>query len=124
MTNHFSVGFVGYKNSGKTHISTKLQKISPIINLIGFSDPLYKALHEATGIPIEDFQKKELREVPNPLLGGKSIQFALNTLGTDWGRKMIDEDIWLNRAFSKTLPGKINLFDNVRFPNEWSGIVS
>nr|CAI3971244.1 deoxynucleoside monophosphate kinase [Ochrobactrum phage ORM_20] len=118
----FRIGFTGYKNSGKTHISTKLQEYSPTIKAIGFSDPLYACLYEAAGITLEEIQDKSRREIPDERLGGKSIQYALNTLGSDWGRGMIHENIWTNRAFSKSELGKYNLFDNVRFLNELDGV--
>ena len=118
----FRVGFVGYKNSGKTHISSKLQDKHPVYKAIGFSDPLYECLYAAAGITVKEIQNKSRRELPDPRLGGKSIQHALNTLGSDWGRGMIYEDIWTNRAFAKAEPGKTNLFDNVRFWNEYDGV--
>lgn len=118
----FQIGFVGYKNAGKTHISSKLQALSPAYNAIGFSDPLYACLEAATGITIDRIQDKESRELPDPRLGGRSIQYALNTLGSDWGRKMMFEEIWVNRAFSRSEYGKLNLFDNVRFLNEFEGV--
>ncbi|QIW87888.1 deoxynucleotide monophosphate kinase [Agrobacterium phage OLIVR5] len=118
----FRVGFVGYKNSGKTHISSKLKSASAFVKTIGFSDPLYETVVAATGIPMEDFQNKEIRELPDPRLGGRSIQYALNTLGSEWGRKMMFEEIWTNRAFKNEEDDMINIFDNVRFTNELEGV--
>ena len=118
----FRVGFVGYKNSGKTHISTKLREHNSVYKAIGFSDPLYECLEAAAGITVKEIQDKSRRELPDPRLGGKSIQYALNSLGSDWGRGMIYEDIWTNRAFGKSEYGKFNLFDNVRFWNEYEGV--
>lgn len=137
------VGFVGFKNSGKTFISKSLavyarmnqyvedDKVFAIKSLdehrtvkrIGFSDPLYDML-AVLGITYDEIQDKSIREIPDDRLGGRSIQYALNTIGSDWGRKMMYEDIWMDAAMSRVSPTEMNIFDNVRFRNEADAILS
>lgn len=38
----------------------------------------------------------DLKEVPCPYLDGVTARHAMQTLGTEWGRKLIGEDLWLN----------------------------
>jgi hypothetical protein len=116
------VGLIGYKNSGKTSITRKYKQLfDASVNMIGFSNPLYQMLG-VLGVTEEEIQEKHKREFPHPKLGGKSIQFALNSLGTEWGRKMIYENIWVDRSLDAVVPGVTNVADNVRFPNEFKTV--
>lgn len=118
------IGLIGYKNSGKTSITKAFKRVYPElpVRMIGFSNPLYKMLG-VLGITEEEIQDKPNRNTPHPKLGGKSIQFALNSLGTEWGRKMIHENIWTDRAMDDADPRVINVADNVRFPNEFDAVM-
>lgn len=59
----------------------------------------------------------DLKEVPCDLLGGKTPRFAMQTIGTDWGRDIVCQDIWTN-AWRTTLPAGDVVCEDVRFPNE------
>lgn len=52
----------------------------------------------------------------------------MQTLGTEWGRQMIDKDIWvkagMSRAENLMESGHAVVFDDVRFPNEATAILS
>ncbi|QIG69704.1 deoxynucleotide monophosphate kinase protein [Rhizobium phage RHph_I46] len=116
------VGLIGFKNSGKTSITKEyITCFNYKTKMIGFSNPLYEMLG-VLGISIEEIQDKPRRDLPDERLGGKSIQFALNSLGTDWGRKMIYENIWTDIALNSAQNGIVNIADNVRFPNEFEGV--
>jgi len=54
---------------------------------------------------------------------GVTNRFILQTLGTDWGRQMIDENIWVNATFNRIRSPKAIISD-VRFPNEADAILS
>jgi len=49
-----------------------------------------------------------------------SIRDILQYLGTDLGRKLIDDDIWVNRAME--VATELAVFTDVRFPNEIEAI--
>lgn len=61
---------------------------------------------------------------PNALWGGKTNRFAMQTLGTEWGRRMVTPDIWVNcmarqlqaALADPTVPGVV--IDDIRFRNE------
>jgi hypothetical protein len=67
------------------------------------------------------------KEVPIPCLG-VTTRKLLQTLGTDWGRKMISDDMWINLAkvqIEKYLKmGRNVVVDDMRFPNEYDLIKS
>jgi len=59
------------------------------------------------------------KETPLDALCGKSPRHALQTLGTEWGRQHIGEEVWLRAWWSKcaTIVGHVAC-DDVRFPDE------
>lgn len=68
----------------------------------------------------------EEKEQPLDLLCGCSARTALQRLGTEWGRNLIGEDIWL-KAWEHALeteadPDDIVVADDVRFGNEVDAI--
>lgn len=63
-----------------------------------------------------------LKEVPCALLGGKTPRWAMQSLGTEWGRDLISQTLWID-AWAKGLEGKeFVVVDDVRFPNEVDAI--
>ena len=87
-----------------------------------FADPLKRMLKALgmTEAQIDGDQKND----PIPLLGGKAYRDAATTLGTGWGRNMIDPDLWvraLEQDLLHHLLEKKNsriVIDDVRYPNE------
>lgn len=65
---------------------------------------------------------REVKELPLEIFGGKSLRHVMQTLGTEWGRQMIAEDIWVNawEAQVKSVPNSVT--DDLRFPNEVAAI--
>lgn len=70
----------------------------------------------------------ELKEMPLKALNGKSPRYAMQTLGTEWGRNLFGEDFWINAAINKAKAlmsqGYSVVFDDVRFTNEAEAIVA
>ncbi len=64
----------------------------------------------------------ELKEVPLKLLCGRTPRHAMQTLGTEWGRECLDENIWTNLWWEVAGPyirlGKSVVVDDVRLLNE------
>lgn len=59
-------------------------------------------------------------------LGGRTPRFAMQTLGTEWGRETIAQDIWVRtliaRANRLRASGVAVVVDDMRFVNEASAI--
>lgn len=95
------VAFTGPAGAGKSQASLALD-LSLGYERRKFAGPLkamLTALYTAAGLhPAEIVRRIEgdLKEVPDPLLGGKTPRYAMQTLGTEWGRQMIHEDLWVN----------------------------
>lgn len=70
----------------------------------------------------------DLKETPLPQLGGKTPRFALQSLGTEWGRNMIDVDLWVRIAMHQigitTDLGMKVVVDDLRLPNEYEALAA
>lgn len=125
------IGLVGYKGSGKTTLANYMLGKNPIdkaaspgvplYSRVGFSDPMY-SIANVLGVPWHVIEDKKKWDVPLEELCGKSLRYAMQTIGTEWGRKLIGEDLWcraaVKRAFNKEASGYVVIMDNVRFANE------
>lgn len=111
------VGLCGYAGSGKSTVAK---------HLVGnhcwehrpFAGPLKKMLM-ALGLTDEHIHGK-LKEVPCDMLGGKTPRWAMQSLGTEWGRNLIHPDLW-TMAWQAALPNGACpgvVVDDVRFANE------
>ena len=64
------------------------------------------------------------KETPIPWAGGKSSRYIQQTLGTEWGRDMITNDLWLNLFEENCRNVDKIVCDDLRFPNEYDKLIS
>jgi hypothetical protein len=116
----------GHKSSGKSEVRRILTK-SYGYKHYSFAETLknmVRLLYTDMGInlaTIEEYINGHLKETP--LVGyGKTTRQVMQTLGTEWGRKMFSEDVWLNIMDTKLMSARDALIvvDDVRFMNELS----
>lgn len=85
------------------------------------ASPIYEALEVITGVSRDDLMARETKEKPIPWIG-KSPRELLQTLGTEWGRNLVSEDIWVNSARMRIREavqlGFSVVISDVRFKNE------
>ena len=125
----------GRKGSGKSHIAKLISQskirynkggidITLLPGIRSFAEPLKDMLGV---LPIDDIDERlygHQKEDPEHLvLGGNSMRHAMATLGTEWGRKMIHEDIWVDCMKVGLLreledPRRLFIIDDLRFENE------
>jgi hypothetical protein len=113
------IAFVGLAGSGKTTAAMHLTNNHGYRRL-RFAEPL-KAMLRALGLGSEEIDGS-LKETPSPLLCGKTPRWAMQTLGTEWGRELIGEDFWQNLWLDRAadcldLDGRI-VADDCRFGTE------
>lgn len=122
------VGLVGKKGSGKDTIAAMM----PGFTNVKFAGALKEMLtaflkyRGATDREIYEMLEGSLKEVPTRYFGGKTPRWAMQSLGTEWGRDMISETIWLDTFQDHlfTLDGDDVVVSDVRFVNEGKRIRS
>ena len=62
-----------------------------------FADPLKRAASEMFGLPLEDFHDDDKKEVVNEFWNFSPRQIA-QLLGTECGRRVFRDDMWVKRA--------------------------
>lgn len=88
-----------------------------------FSEPIYAAVAAMTGRSIEWLMDNKNARLP--MFGGNTVRTVLQTLGTEWGRDIIYEDIWVERlraVVSAYVPERFVISD-CRFLNEYDAMV-
>lgn len=109
---------IGPPLSGK---STFAEHLTGDPKVLSFAEPIYRMLGEVVGhSQVKALRASNDKERAVPELGGASLRYALQTLGTDWGRNMIWSDIWVDRLFREAEAFDLVAIDDLRFPNEYS----
>ncbi|MBS7457687.1 adenylate kinase [Coralloluteibacterium stylophorae] len=116
------IGITGKARTGKDTLAEYLVSDHGYVR-IGFADPIREFVAELTGFSVEQLMDSSLKEQPIDWLGGKSPRELMQTLGTEWGRQMVHEDLWLLVAHMRVraarqagAPGVV--ISDVRFDNE------
>lgn len=116
------IAFCGLIGSGKTTAALHLVDRHGFVR-VRFAEPL-KAMLRSLGLSNREIDG-DLKEDPCPLLGGKTPRWAMQLLGTEWGRQMIDPELW-TRAWRLSVdalpPGIPVVADDCRFANEAAAV--
>lgn len=116
------VGITGRKRSGKNTIAEVFEAEGFVP--LAFAEPLkamLRAVYEYVGVDEATIHEKiegELKEVPCPILQGKTPRHAMQTIGTEWGRDQIGEDFWVDIWERKAVRFDSTVTTDVRFLNE------
>jgi len=106
------IAFTGLAQAGKTTAANFLVDLG--WQKISFASPLKRMMAVLTG--------ETDKNARPPELCGKSVRECYQSLGTEWGRKLVGEDIWLRAAkrqmISAIKNGEHVVCDDVRFDNE------
>ncbi|BAK75371.1 putative deoxynucleotide monophosphate kinase [Pseudogulbenkiania sp. NH8B] len=111
----------GRAGSGKSTIAAELVA-SHGYTVVKFAGPL-KSMLRALGLTDAEIEG-DLKEKPCALLGWCTPRHAMQTLGTEWGRNLIDTDLWV-AAWQHAVRGVLAsggrvVVDDCRFRNELS----
>jgi len=118
--------------SGKSTLAGLMSNHCENVTVRSFADPLRSMtttfLMECGYTP-DDIKKfltdRLLKEAGLDLPGAPSPRWIQRSLGTEWGRKMINPEIWLFimkqkiKVIHEMDPTAIVVIDDVRFPNEY-----
>lgn len=119
---HKVIAFVGAKGVGKTSLAKILQHRFESCEIISFADPI-RDMIVAMGVDIDLLRDPEKKEQEIDWLGS-SPRRLMQTLGCEWGRQIIDENIWVKMTARRITQSKADvvIIDDCRFDNEASAI--
>lgn len=111
------IALTGAATSGKGIVSKRLSDYHDFCPT-RFADPIKKMLRLGLGLTAEQLDGRE-KQTPIPEFGGLTARHLMQTLGTEWGRRMVHSDVWVN-AWKRDLAtyGDRIVVDDLRFPNE------
>ena len=113
------IGFAGRAGCGKIYAAQYLTRFAGF-EQVAFAGPI-KDMMRALGITEAEIDGN-LKETPSIFLSGKTPRFAMQTLGTEWGRGLIGTALWTKawarKADALLDSGRGVVADDVRFPNE------
>lgn len=114
------IGITGRAGSGKSLVASMIG--GGIV--IQLADPLYAALATMLGLPEVLLRDRRFKERPIEWIG-QSPRQMLQTLGTEWGRDSVREDIWLELCKRRIAVlhehgAEVVVIADVRFENEAS----
>lgn len=113
------VALTGRAGSGKSTLADYLIERHGYVR-VKFAGPL-KAMMRAIGLSDAHIEG-ELKELPCPLLQGKTPRYAMQTIGTEWGRDIIGPEfwtgLWADVANDVLDNGGRVVCDDCRFDNE------
>lgn len=110
------IGMSGLKGSGKSTAASFLEGKG--FKKMSFAEPIKRML-ACIGLTDEDLYGSK-KESFNAILDCKTPRYAMQTLGTQWGRDLISSNIWRNIVRNDILQGECNkvVIEDCRFPNE------
>lgn len=117
------IGLSGYARSGKDTVA-ELLRLNYEFRRISFADPMREAIltlnpkiDSITHVShmVEDYGWEIAKTNPE-------VRRLLQVFGTDVGRKMFGENVWIDMAFKHIQPGERLVVADVRFPNEAEAI--
>lgn len=108
------IGITGRKGSGKDTAVSLFATEGPLRGfrlcgksyqhraILKFASPLklmLRAHMEYCGLDNEYIRRVtdgDLKEIKNPAFNGRTTRWAMQSLGTEWGRQQIDDELWLS----------------------------
>lgn len=119
-------GITGRKFHGKDSVAREF--VLQGFELLRFADPLKNMLRafyqtmELSSAEIERRIEGDLKEVPCIYLNGKTPRYAMQSLGTEWGRDLIHKDIWIDSLMRRAAGRQRVVVSDVRFANECGAV--
>jgi hypothetical protein len=113
------IGIAGPKRSGKTTLANALCETYRIAHL-SFAAPIRDFIASLVGCSLAELER--VKEKPVAWLDGITPRQMMQTLGTEWGRRMVHSELWVRRVMYQATHGGGAVISDVRFPNEAEAI--
>lgn len=126
MRNKNLIVLAGRKGSGKdTAAEALVSQGYEVVKFAGALKAMLRTFLEYVNVPSAEIERAiegDLKEFPLNRLGGQTMRYAMQTLGTEWGRDLIHQDIWVNacvdRCQALLRSGKKVVVTDARYENE------
>lgn len=115
----YLIGIAGPKRSGKDTLTLGLCQALGL-EQFSYADPIRNAVCEILGITRAELEL--CKETPIDWLNGVTPRHMMQTMGTEWGREMIDPFLW-GKSMFRRMPEQGGVTSDVRFDNEATEIL-
>lgn len=112
------VGICGPARAGKDTLARVLIGMGYVKD--SFAAPIRNYVAQLCGLTLD--QLELVKDFPSDALAGKTPRYAMQTLGTEWGRKLIAQDLWINYLMRRAT-GQRLVVPDIRFENEAQAII-
>lgn len=102
------IGISGPARVGKDTAADFIRGKMPIYEIASFADPIKEMLRVGLGLTASQLYGQDKQKVDDRY--GCTPRKLMQTLGTEWGREMIDQNIWVN-----AMKAHIELYDDPHF---------
>jgi hypothetical protein len=108
------IGIAGPAGSGKDTVADYIISQRPEYVKMSFADPIKEMLFKGLKLMRSQLHGSDKEEMDARY--ERTPRYIMQSLGTDWGRKMIHPDIWVNAMYSRVIGPTV--ISDVRFENE------
>lgn len=113
------IGLTGPARAGKDTVAEYLVRQHDFVQH-SFAAPIREFVARILGVTLGELEAT--KEAPIAWLDGKTPRYLMQTAGTEWGRELIADDLWvrscLARARQDMDEGRSVVISDVRFDNE------
>ena len=92
------IAITGSKGSGKDTFASFFTRLNFYnAKMAGPLKAMMRTLYREAGLDEDVIERKiegDLKETPCDILCGRTPRYAMQTLGTEWGQRMIDKRLW------------------------------
>jgi cytidylate kinase len=113
------IGICGAAGAGKDTVALRLNGHG--FFRVAFADPLYEMVSAMTGLSVAELSDRDAKEREIDWIG-VSPRRLLQSLGTEWGRQHVAEDVWIRLALRTARVASRAVIPDVRFDNEAQAI--
>lgn len=120
------IGLAGRKGAGKDTVAAVLFERGFVnLKFAGGLKAMLSALLAYQGASADEIDRMiegDLKEEPTVYLAGRTPRFAMQTLGNEWGRQLIDDSFWVKVTMTKAETTPQAVITDVRYPNECEAV--
>ena len=112
------IGIAGPARIGKDTAAHFIKGKMPLYRLASFADPIKEMLRVGLGLTAQQLYGDHKEDIDHRY--GVSVRYLMQTLGTEWGRKLVGEDTWVNAMLDHIEQSSDGCFiiPDVRFESE------